>query len=574
MINSNQTMVSGSFGIAWLNDDKIISVFDANSVTQPVPNIKVNAILAADVLEEGSEQLLFLDEAKKALHIYSFKTKKLLGPFGSNIKTFATGRWSDKESFPSVFVSTFAGQAFRWTREIMEKGWEPLAGYFEQITAGKSKSSNMSNDFAVVCAGNVYLFSPKWKTYSQLLEGKEIVAALYGNVTNSSGDELVLLDKKGNLLLYQNSSVESLGISNVRDFTFGKNGDGLDTLYALDVQKKPVKYNRESKTWKDVFAENAFACSALVTQTNGDGGEGHTLYVVRDGNLYRFNVGGKAEQLSEQSANAFLKTAGKTVADYRYINVPFKPYIEKLRTPSGRNVLRDAPHDHLHHHGLMFAVAVDGCNFWEEYNNNAGKEITTSLLSKENVLNSELDWKNSKSEILLTEKRKIMVSESRVDEKSVTLLDWQSVFSPPTGRTAHFDKSNHHYFGLGLRFDQTMDKEGRFFNSNGNVGEVFRGDERLTTCNWMAYTAKLNGEPVTVAMFGRLENSIPTVAFTMGETGKSFAYMSITLNFHRQPLDLKPDTTLTLDYRVAVWDGEVSAETIEKAYQEYATIKF
>src|SRR5690606_22625381 len=51
---------------------------------------------------------------------------------------------------------------------------------------------------------------------------------------------------------------------------------------------------------------------------------------------------------------------------YRWAGVPFKPYVRELTTPSGTNVIRDAPADHLHHHGLMFAVTVDGVNFWEE----------------------------------------------------------------------------------------------------------------------------------------------------------------------------------------------------------------
>ena len=51
---------------------------------------------------------------------------------------------------------------------------------------------------------------------------------------------------------------------------------------------------------------------------------------------------------------------------YRYKDVPFKPYFQELCSPDGINILRDAPFDHLHHHGLMYAVAVDGVNFWEE----------------------------------------------------------------------------------------------------------------------------------------------------------------------------------------------------------------
>ena len=51
---------------------------------------------------------------------------------------------------------------------------------------------------------------------------------------------------------------------------------------------------------------------------------------------------------------------------YVYGGVPFKPYVKELYTPGGVNILRDSPTDHKHHHGLMFAVAADGVNFWEE----------------------------------------------------------------------------------------------------------------------------------------------------------------------------------------------------------------
>ena len=60
-------------------------------------------------------------------------------------------------------------------------------------------------------------------------------------------------------------------------------------------------------------------------------------------------------------------TGERIMLQYCYENVPFKPYARQLFSPNGVNVLRDAPSDHLHHHGLMFAVAVEGVNFWEEH---------------------------------------------------------------------------------------------------------------------------------------------------------------------------------------------------------------
>jgi hypothetical protein len=232
--------------------------------------------------------------------------------------------------------------------------------------------------------------------------------------------------------------------------------------------------------------------------------------------------------------------------------------------------LRDAPYDHLHHHALMFAIAVNGCIFWEENSPKCGKEITISINPQAGTetaaLESELDWKNGEAKTLIKENRKISVT-AISDGENVTLLDWQTTLK--TGEQGVIlDKSNHHYYGLGLRFDQTMDKGGRFFSdSETNKSDSVRGDERLTPCKWMAYTAKLNGEPVTVAVFGHPSNPIPTMAFTMGDAGKSFAYLGITLNLHRQPVEMKPNNTLTFRYRVAVWDGEVTPEKIEKFYQ-------
>ena len=43
-----------------------------------------------------------------------------------------------------------------------------------------------------------------------------------------------------------------------------------------------------------------------------------------------------------------------------------KPYVRELAPLRGDNILRDSPFDHKHHHGLMFAIRVNGVNFWEE----------------------------------------------------------------------------------------------------------------------------------------------------------------------------------------------------------------
>ena len=61
-----------------------------------------------------------------------------------------------------------------------------------------------------------------------------------------------------------------------------------------------------------------------------------------------------------------VKYKGGKLLVYAFATNQFKPYVRELYTLRGENVLRDAPPDHLHHHGLMYAVCVNGINFWEE----------------------------------------------------------------------------------------------------------------------------------------------------------------------------------------------------------------
>nr|MBC8217269.1 PmoA family protein [Planctomycetota bacterium] len=118
---------------------------------------------------------------------------------------------------------------------------------------------------------------------------------------------------------------------------------------------------------------------------------------------------------------------------YGYRNVPYKPCVQQLFTPGGINVLRDSPADHQHHHALMYAVSVDGLNFWEEQKEPGRQrhksfcDVTVNAHSgvPRGSFCERLDWVNPKTdELLLNESRTIAVS--RLDESAATLLSWQS----------------------------------------------------------------------------------------------------------------------------------------------------
>jgi len=261
-----------------------------------------------------------------------------------------------------------------------------------------------------------------------------------------------------------------------------------------------------------------------------------------------------------------VHTGDSVLLRYHYRDVPFKPCVQQLFSPRGVN----APADHLHHHALMFAVAVDGVNFWEEQQA-PGRQVHRSFaevkIGKRNNVpdagfTERLGWVNPRSqELLLKEHRTIKVCQ--LNDFKATLLSWQSSLAVPSGKES-VTLSGSHYFGLGMRFLKSMDLGGQFRNAEGKTGDVVRGDERLVRARWCSYTAEANGKTVTVTMFGHPNNlRHPAHWFTMT---KPFAYLSATLNLHREPLKVTSDRPLLLRYAVVLWDNRVENEQIENVY--------
>jgi len=299
--------------------------------------------------------------------------------------------------------------------------------------------------------------------------------------------------------------------------------------------------------------------------------------------LATLSLGANAQQVevTEQSGIVQFLLDKRPVMVYRATGAPKKPYVLELRTPGGVNVLRDAPADHRHHHGLMLALGVDSVDFWSEQSN-CGRQVqhdlqthctsqsTTDLAGKQTTrfqftLQQRLAWLAPQgAEQLLVEQRQLTLTRS--EDGNATLLCWQSLLEPgPDKQKAVLD--GRHYFGLGMRFVASMDKDGVFFNAEGKDGEVVRGTEKLTPVRWMAYTASVDGKPVTVAIFDHPQNPRhPAPMFTM--TG-GFAYMSATLNLWKEKLQIAAGKPLLLRYGVALWDAKTEPRQVEALYRQW-----
>jgi hypothetical protein len=280
--------------------------------------------------------------------------------------------------------------------------------------------------------------------------------------------------------------------------------------------------------------------------------------------------------LPEDFKSITIKLDDRELFEYRAVESPNKPYVKKLFTPGGVQILRDSPEDHKHHHALMFALKADNVDFWSE-ESGAGIEKSAAMQSSNltyneilrAVIKQRIDWIDPKSDAsIVREYRQLNAFAS--PEIKPTLLSWHSTLKPAKDKETVV-LGGEHYFGLGMRFVSSMDAEGEFLNSENKEGETVRGTEKLTPARWCAYRSKADGKPVTVAIFDSPENPRhPNRFFTMT---KPFAYMAATLNLWKEPLTLKSGEPLPLKYGVAAWDGHVDAADIEKTYEQWLKIE-
>jgi len=267
---------------------------------------------------------------------------------------------------------------------------------------------------------------------------------------------------------------------------------------------------------------------------------------------------------------------GHTLFEYRRDPDALKPYLRSLVTPGGIELVRDAPPDHEHHHGLMLALGVDDVDFWgERYAEVPGRQVAEPLggasvrLGPQGAggwLAERVEWLDPRDGGLrLEELREVDFETARADRP--TRLTWWSRLRLPPGRERAV-LWGRPYFGLGLRFAAGFDGTGRFSSSDGDEGVVVRGDERLTAARWCACTTEIAERTVTVAMYDHPDNPRhPARFFTMAEP---FAYLSATLDLAERPLELTRGEQLDLCWGLAVWEQPVTPERIEEHYRTWS----
>ena len=292
-----------------------------------------------------------------------------------------------------------------------------------------------------------------------------------------------------------------------------------------------------------------------------------------------------------------MEVRGFTIATYRATPSPKRPFLRELWTPGGVQVLRDSPHDHRHHHGMMFALSVDGLDFWCDVPQ-AGTQVPKPLEdvqlggaadTSRVTFTQPLDWVAPNGTVSLNERRtitafadpKIDAPKTRVpgadpNKINVTLLTWRSILSVPGSKAVKLGGSD--FSGLGTRFVVSMDGKGRFFNAAGHASATPGGDgqsidnKRVTQSKWCAYTATADNKPVTIAMFQHPKNPQPPYFCHLHIAG-GFAFLTGAMNVDQKPIEVKPGAPLDLRFGIALWDGEIDAGRVEAVYQKWVELE-
>ncbi|HRZ58303.1 MAG TPA: PmoA family protein, partial [Candidatus Paceibacterota bacterium] len=252
---------------------------------------------------------------------------------------------------------------------------------------------------------------------------------------------------------------------------------------------------------------------------------------------------------------------GRPLMVYSCAPEKYKPYVKELCTVNGDNILRDAPHDHLHHHALMYGIRVNGLNFWEEAPG-SGVQKSVSMTKPEiragaggqpeAVLRQTIHWVEPADAFLPDTPRVALLVEQRtltltVDEaRQEVALQWTSAFEVGA-KTNQVVLTGSTYHGLGIRFLQDLDPMAAHLNA-GSKPDLGDSRQDVSAHRWGSVAFDKPGKPATLVVYGDPANARGQANYFSMRT--PFAYLSATQGLDKEPLVYRSGERFQIQYLV------------------------
>lgn len=279
-----------------------------------------------------------------------------------------------------------------------------------------------------------------------------------------------------------------------------------------------------------------------------------------------------------QAAQLTISFKNRPILVYAHSAKQFKPYVKELFDLSGYNLLRDAPPDHLHHHGMMYAVIVNGVTYWQE-RADTGIERSVRIEKQQAGLDDRglpyasfvdvIEWLDlaGKSAAeggkpVLQERRTIRVT---VDENQKEVaVQWSADFDVSSKTSVRL--TGDPYNGLGLRLPKDFD--GRVIHQNAEKTlDPRQGDPNISKTRWSAASVGLPTGASMVAVFGDPGNRLgDSVFFLMYQP---FAYIAATQGLDKNALDYPAGARYRLNYLVTVYPEVKTGEFLQRRATEW-----
>ena len=275
------------------------------------------------------------------------------------------------------------------------------------------------------------------------------------------------------------------------------------------------------------------------------------------------------------ATNAWIVShAGQPLLRYVFNPRQNKPYVAEFSAPGGRNILRDAPWDHLHHHGLMYAMVVNGLNFWEEVSGHGVERVieTTATESGSAVrLRQVIHWvapqdaflADTTPAALLVERRTLILTVDTAARESA--LEWKAEFEVGQ-KTNTVRLTGGTYHGLGLRFLQSLDALAQHSYA-GRKPDLANSRQEVSLARWASVAFAAPDDPATVVLAPRPANTRGDGAFFSMLT--PFAYLSATQRLDKEPLEYRQGDKFALHYLVLLYPEIKTTEAIEARVQRW-----
>lgn len=259
-----------------------------------------------------------------------------------------------------------------------------------------------------------------------------------------------------------------------------------------------------------------------------------------------------------------------------------KPYVKALNTLDGYGVLRDSPPDHLHHHGMMYGITVNGINFWEETAGCGVEKVVESPLPviewtpgglPQARVTQLLYWvapqdaflPNSNATPLLIERRTLVLTVSPA--KRETALRWQSSFDVGT-KTNVVTLSGANYHGLGMRFLKELDPLAFHLTPEGRL-DLSNNRQDVSAHPWEAVIFDMPKKTATIAMFGgAVSTGVDDHYFAMKTP---FAYLSATQNLDKEPLVYRQGEHFELNFLITLYPERKTTEALAERSRQWRT---